>query len=181
MTDDSPRQTRSSVPMSDETPARATEHLPALQDAAMPVHPAPVADATPAPAASAAVPQAASAAAPDMPPAPYVRKHGVPQADNWRALRSICAHYLGSAALARIDEAYDFASAAHKDQRRQSGEPYINHPVEVAFILAKDLHMDEDSICSAILHDTVEDTSATLDDIEERFGYTVRELSLIHI
>lgn len=182
MTDDSPRQTRSSVPMSDETPVRATEHMPALQDAAMSAHPAPAASTAPAPtsaASAAAAPEAippAKREAADMPPAPYVRKHGVPQADNWRALRSICAHYLGSTALARIDEAYDFASAAHKDQRRQSGEPYINHPVEVAFILAKDLHMDEDSICSAILHDTVEDTSATLDDIEEHFGYTVREL-----
>lgn len=107
---------------------------------------------------------------------PYVRKRGIPQADNWRPLRAICAHYLGAEAVARLDEAYDFASLYHKDQRRHSGEPYINHPVEVAFILAKDLHMDEDSIISAILHDTVEDTSATLDDIEERFGTTVRIL-----
>lgn len=107
---------------------------------------------------------------------PYVRKAGVPQADNWRPLRSICAHYLGFEAVKRLDEAYDFASTYHKKQMRQSGEPYINHPVEVAFILAKDLHMDEDSICAALLHDTVEDTSATLEDIRNLFGETVMDL-----
>ena len=45
---------------------------------------------------------------------PYVRKAGVPQADNWRPLRSICAHYLGFDAVKRLDEAYDFASTYHK-------------------------------------------------------------------
>ncbi|KRO13358.1 (p)ppGpp synthetase I SpoT RelA [Olsenella uli DSM 7084] len=91
-------------------------------------------------------------------------------------LRNTCVTYLDAEALAKIDAAYSFAADFHRDQRRRSGEPYINHPVEVALILAKDLKMDEDPICAALLHDTVEDTSATLDDLTERFGATVAEL-----
>ena len=105
-----------------------------------------------------------------------VRRRAVPQADNWRVLRNTCVTYLDADALAKIDAAYSFAADFHRDQRRRSGEPYINHPVEVALILAKDLKMDEDPICAALLHDTVEDTSATLDDLTERFGATVAEL-----
>ena len=105
-----------------------------------------------------------------------VRRRAVPQADNWRVLRNTCVTYLDAEALAKIDAAYSFAADFHRDQRRRSGEPYINHPVEVALILAKDLKMDEDPICAALLHDTVEDTSATLDDLTERFGATVAEL-----
>ena len=78
--------------------------------------------------------------------------------------------------MAKVDEAYRFAAEFHRDQRRRSGEPYINHPVEVALILAHDLHMDEDVICAALLHDTVEDTPATLSDLSELFGETVAEL-----
>ena len=78
--------------------------------------------------------------------------------------------------MAKVDEAYRFAAEFHRDQRRRSGEPYINHPVEVALILAHDLHMDEDVICAALLHDTVEDTPATLADLSELFGETVAEL-----
>lgn len=100
----------------------------------------------------------------------------IPQADNWRVLQAACAEYLDSDSLAKIQEAYDFAAKYHKDQRRRSGEPYINHPVEVAYILAKNLHMDADPICAALLHDTVEDTSATLDEISSRFGASVAEL-----
>ena len=76
----------------------------------------------------------------------------------------------------KIRRAYEFAREFHRNQKRRSGEPYINHPVEVAIILASDLHMDEDTICAAILHDTVEDTEATLDDLTDRFGATVAEL-----
>ncbi len=100
----------------------------------------------------------------------------VPSADNYRVLRNTCAEYLDAAAIQKIEEAYQFAAAFHKDQRRRSGEPYINHPVEVALILANDLHMDEDTICAALLHDTVEDTEATLTDLTDRFGATVAEL-----
>ena len=104
------------------------------------------------------------------------RRRNVPQADNWRILRSTCAEYLDADGLAKVEDAYNFAADCHRDQRRRSGEAYINHPVEVAFILAKDLRMDADPICAALLHDTVEDTPVTLDDVRERFGDTVAEL-----
>jgi len=100
----------------------------------------------------------------------------IPQADNWRKLKSVCAEYFDNRAMGKLVSAYEFAADYHKNQRRRSGEPYINHPVEVALILAKDLRMDEDPICAALLHDTVEDTSATLRDLRDRFGTTVAEL-----
>jgi guanosine-3',5'-bis(diphosphate) 3'-pyrophosphohydrolase len=104
------------------------------------------------------------------------RRKNVPQADNWRVLRSTCASYLDEAGLAKVERAYDFAALSHRDQRRRSGEAYINHPVEVAYILAKDLRMDADPICAALLHDTVEDTPVTLEELSEKFGPTVAEL-----
>ncbi len=110
-------------------------------------------------------------------PAPAPRKSpGVPDAANHRLLEEACAAYLGKEECAKVAKAYRFAAEFHRDQRRRSGEPYINHPVEVALILADDLHMDEDTICAALLHDTVEDTPATLDQVAELFGPTVAEL-----
>lgn len=97
-------------------------------------------------------------------------------ADGYPLLRKTCSRYLTPKALAKVDEAYRFAAEFHKDQKRRSGEAYINHPVEVALILAHDLHMDEDVICAALLHDTVEDTPATLSDVALLFGETVAEL-----
>ena len=103
---------------------------------------------------------------------------GTPEvgADDYTLLRKTCSRYLDADEMAKVDEAYRFAAEFHKDQKRRSGEPYINHPVEVALILAHDLHMDEDVICAALLHDTVEDTPATLDDLKVLFGETVTEL-----
>ncbi len=103
---------------------------------------------------------------------------GAPEvgADDYPLLRKTCSRYLSAEGMTKVDEAYRFAAEFHRDQRRRSGEPYINHPVEVALILAHDLHMDEDVICAALLHDTVEDTPATLSDLSELFGETVAEL-----
>ena len=103
---------------------------------------------------------------------------GTPQvgADDYPLLRKTCSRYLAPEEMAKVDAAYRFAAEFHKDQKRRSGEPYINHPVEVALILAHDLRMDEDVICAALLHDTVEDTPATLDDVREMYGDTVAEL-----
>ena len=103
---------------------------------------------------------------------------GAPEvgADDYPLLRKTCSRYLSPEGMAKVDEAYRFAAEFHRDQRRRSGEPYINHPVEVALILAHDLHMDEDVICAALLHDTVEDTPATLGDLSGLFGETVAEL-----
>ena len=106
----------------------------------------------------------------------HKRSGPAPGADNWRVLQVTCASYLDPQAMDKIKRAYEFAREFHRNQKRRSGEPYINHPVEVAIILASDLHMDEDPICAAILHDTVEDTDATLSDLSTRFGQTVADL-----
>lgn len=74
-----------------------------------------------------------------------------------------------------IKKAYDFAHTHHIDQKRASGEPYITHPLAVADMLA-DLKMDVPSVIAGLLHDTVEDTSATLKDIEKLFGEEVASL-----
>ncbi|MFA5574142.1 MAG: RelA/SpoT family protein [Brumimicrobium sp.] len=73
-----------------------------------------------------------------------------------------------------IRKAFDIAVDAHKDMRRKSGEPYIFHPIAVARICAKEMGLGATSIAAALLHDTVEDTYITLDDIEESFGKQVR-------
>ena len=77
--------------------------------------------------------------------------------------------------ICHIRKAYQMAAEAHKDQKRLSGEPYIMHPLSVALILAS-LGMDEASIVAAILHDTVEDTEMTKEDVAREFGDTVAEL-----
>lgn len=77
--------------------------------------------------------------------------------------------------LSKILSAYEFAAKAHGDQKRSSGEPYIIHPLSVAEILV-DLGMDTDTICVGLLHDVVEDTEYTLDDIRARFGQDVAML-----
>jgi GTP pyrophosphokinase len=77
--------------------------------------------------------------------------------------------------LSKIVAAYELAARAHKDQVRSSGEPYISHPVAVAYILLEQ-GMDTDSICAALLHDVVEDTDTTLDELRREFGIDVAEL-----
>ena len=74
-----------------------------------------------------------------------------------------------------IKKAYEIANAAHEGQKRLSGEPYIMHPLSVAVILAS-LGMDEASIIAAILHDTVEDTKLTHDEVKKEFGETIADL-----
>ena len=74
-----------------------------------------------------------------------------------------------------IESAIEYAKKMHEGQTRSSGEPYYTHPVEVAGILA-DMKMDIGTILTAILHDTIEDTPATYDDIKEKFGKDVADL-----
>lgn len=83
--------------------------------------------------------------------------------------------YFPQADLSVIERAYRFSEKAHEGQFRRSGEPYIFHPLSVADILA-DMRLDLDSIATALLHDTVEDTHATLEDIRREFGETVAQL-----
>ena len=77
--------------------------------------------------------------------------------------------YLPGADAERFRAAFDFAAQAHEGQTRKSGEPYIGHPLEVAWFAA-DMRLDEPSLYAALLHDTVEDTDATLEDISGAFG-----------
>lgn len=80
--------------------------------------------------------------------------------------------YMNQEHVDLVERAYHFAEVAHHDQKRQSGEPYIIHPIQVAGILAE-LHMDPETVCAGYMHDIVEDTGATLDDIRELFGPTI--------
>lgn len=72
--------------------------------------------------------------------------------------------------MRQLREAFEFAREAHKQQRRHSGEPYIVHPIAVALIAAEEMKLDTNSVTAAFLHDVVEDTPYTLDDIRSRFG-----------
>lgn len=83
--------------------------------------------------------------------------------------------YLSEEDLILIKKSYDMASVAHSHQLRDSGEPFITHPLAVASILA-DWKADRNTICAAILHDIVEDTNVTLKEIENLFGETVASL-----
>ncbi|WP_152654729.1 bifunctional (p)ppGpp synthetase/guanosine-3',5'-bis(diphosphate) 3'-pyrophosphohydrolase [Oceanobacillus sp. CFH 90083] len=83
--------------------------------------------------------------------------------------------YLSDQDVALIERAYEFAKEAHKDQFRKSGEPYIIHPVQVAGILA-DLLMDAETISAGFLHDVIEDTDVTFEQIEEEFNHEIAAL-----
>ncbi len=83
--------------------------------------------------------------------------------------------YLKPADVERIEEAYEVARAAHAGQYRQSGEPYITHPLAVAKILAE-WHLDAQALMAALLHDVVEDTPTTKSEIAKTFGKAVAEL-----
>ena len=78
--------------------------------------------------------------------------------------------------LKMVRKAFDVAVEAHKDMRRKSGEPYIYHPIAVARIVSEEMGLGATSIACALLHDTVEDTYITLEDIEELFGDKCRRI-----
>ncbi len=90
-------------------------------------------------------------------------------------LIQIIRQYHPSDDVTLLQRAYEVAKEAHGDQKRHSGEPYITHPVEVAIILAE-LEMDKETIIAALLHDVVEDTDMTLDEVRKEFGDEVAEL-----
>ncbi len=83
--------------------------------------------------------------------------------------------YLPDRDRGRIAEAFDVAEEAHRGVKRRSGEPYVTHPVAVAALLAE-MHLDGDAVIAGLLHDTVEDTVVTFEQIEERFGAVVRRI-----
>ena len=76
---------------------------------------------------------------------------------------------------ALIRKAYEYAKAAHGDQCRKSGEPYMIHPVNVAYILSG-LELDDETICAALLHDVVEDTNKTIDDLKHDFNESIAQM-----
>ena len=85
------------------------------------------------------------------------------------------ARYLKPPDIERIEEAYQFSGKAHEGQYRDSGEPYISHPLAVARILA-DWHLDPQALMAALLHDVMEDTKVSKAEISKRFGKPVAEL-----
>ena len=94
----------------------------------------------------------------------------VKEIDSIEELITICKKYIkDKKEIDTIKKAYDYASEVHKNDVRKSGEPYMHHPLNVAYILT-DLYADSDTISAALLHDTVEDTDITLDEIRELFN-----------
>jgi Guanosine polyphosphate pyrophosphohydrolases/synthetases len=81
--------------------------------------------------------------------------------------------------ISTIEKAYHLALEAHKDQKRKSGEPYIVHPLSVAIILA-DLEMDKETIVAGLLHDIVEDTDTTIDELKG-YGFSDRVLDALRL
>ena len=100
----------------------------------------------------------------------------LPGASRWdhgvRKLANTLETYLRGEQVATVLKAYEFGAAAHEGQTRKSGEAYITHPVAVAQELAE-MHLDTEAICAAILHDVVEDTEASLEQIRDTFGEDV--------
>ncbi|HET8816124.1 MAG TPA: RelA/SpoT family protein, partial [Pseudidiomarina sp.] len=93
----------------------------------------------------------------------------------FEGLRQQLTDYLPPHQVEQIAAAFKLAAVAHSKQKRQSGEPYITHPVAVAGLLA-DMRLDHETIMSALLHDVIEDTDFTQEDLAEQFGATVAEL-----
>src|SRR5690606_32597843 len=93
----------------------------------------------------------------------------------WEQLLTSYRQHWPEGDVQKIELALETARTAHEGQFRKTGEPYIIHPVAVAHVIA-DLGMDEDSICAALLHDTIEDTGVTADRIEELFGKDIRAM-----
>lgn len=98
----------------------------------------------------------------------------MPKQKNWTAdeVHQAVTTYMNPEHVAFVDAAYEYAASLHKDQVRKSGEPYIIHPIQVAGILAQ-LHMDPETIVAGYLHDVVEDTDATITDLQQKFGDNV--------
>ena len=78
--------------------------------------------------------------------------------------------------IERITKAFNFANQAHAGVKRRSGEPYIMHPIAVARIVCREMGLGSTSICSALLHDVVEDTEYTVEDIRNMFGDKIAQI-----
>ena len=96
--------------------------------------------------------------------------------EQFEKLENTVREYNPGADFKRIRESYEFAKQHHGEQRRKSGELYITHPLAVAQIVAEELHLDSESIEAALLHDVIEDTDATYDDVAKLASPTVADL-----
>ena len=95
------------------------------------------------------------------------------------AFQQLLDSYLASRHRKKVDiitKAFNFAKQAHKGVRRLSGEPYIMHPIAVAQIACQEVGLGSTSICAALLHDVVEDTDYTTEDIENIFGAKIAQI-----
>ena len=105
---------------------------------------------------------------------PFVPRSSVLSLDFGR-LKTKLETYMKPEDVGRVEAAYHFSARAHEGQFRSSGEPYISHPVAVADIIA-DWHLDSQALIAALLHDVVEDTPISKQEIAERFGKVSAEL-----
>ena len=104
------------------------------------------------------------------------KEHAAPFANSsFAAFEQLIADYLPLEQSQRVRRAYYYSEQAHYGQTRRSGEPYVTHPLAVASILAR-MHMDAQSLMAALLHDVIEDTGVSKDDIGAQFGKEVAEL-----
>ncbi|MGM0541882.1 MAG: HD domain-containing protein, partial [Pseudomonadota bacterium] len=99
----------------------------------------------------------------------------MPTPSSIKGLLEKASKYLTAKQVAGIQAAYEFGKLAHQGQTRKSGEDYIWHPIAVAEILAE-IQLDQESLIAAILHDVVEDTPYSKQDITDRFGESVAEI-----
>ena len=98
-----------------------------------------------------------------------------PILEQYYALENKVLAYTPNLDKARLFDAFTYADNAHASQQRKDGSPYITHPLAVADLVA-DLELDPDSVIAALLHDTIEDTGATHEEVAQRFGETVADL-----
>src|SRR6266850_2360263 len=140
--------------------------------------PRPAGGAAPATTASASAPSAPGHAPPGTPPrpshaAPARLDLSEPERRLLADLFAIVSEHAADSAVeidrGRVQDAFVFACEHHAAQRRKSGEDFIVHPVGVARICAG-MRLDTETLCAALLHDTVEDTSASIEEVRERFG-----------
>ncbi len=108
-------------------------------------------------------------------PGPFGSPSGPPVSSDFIALRKKLGTYLRPEDVEKVEAAYHFSASAHEGQLRISGDPYISHPVAVADIVA-DWHLDAQALIAALLHDVMEDTHISKQEIAERFGRTAAEL-----
>ena len=106
---------------------------------------------------------------------PKEEEHATPEELYSRLIDKIKRYHPSSGDLSAIDKAYNFAKKSHGDQKRKSGEPYIIHPIHTALILA-DLELDKESIMAGLLHDVMEDTKVTREQMISEFGEEVTDL-----